>query len=235
MHSVDHKPFFYKEEITGELIGIDVELAYAIANRLGVKAIFNRNSASFDEVITTVINRQADIALSKLSLTIRRAEFARFTNPYVSFRQALLFNRLEYAKIGTEERLQDFIKNFRGNIGVIANSSYHNFALTSFRDAEIITFSTWDDAVNALSRGELLAVFNDEGEILTVNATSEYLSIFLKPVLITDKRDHIAMAVSADAPLLQEWLNIFLDEYLLLNHMELNPVYFIERHFGNDN
>jgi len=234
MTAADQKPFFYKEENSGELIGLDVELAYAIANRMGVKAVFNRNAASFDGVVTMVINKEADIALSKLSRTIRRAEMVRFTNPYITFRQALLLNRLEYAKVGSEDQLVNFIRNYRGTLGVIENSSYHNYAATNFPNADVKTFSSWGEAVDALFNGEVLAVYRDEGEVLIVNTTRKDASILMKPVFIGDKLDPIAMAVSSDAPLLQEWLNLFLDEYLLQNRRNMIPARLIERHFDNN-
>jgi ABC-type amino acid transport substrate-binding protein len=234
MTASDQKPFFYKDEESGELIGIDVELGYAIANRLGVKAVFNRDATSFDGVVTKVVNKEADIALSKLSLTIRRAEIVRFTNPYITFRQALLINRLEFAKIGPEEQLPRYIRSFSGSLGVINNSSYMNYAFTNFPNADLKTFETWNHAVNALFDGNLLAIYRDEGEILIVNATIQDASILMKPVFISDQRDPIAMAVSADAPLLQEWLNVFLDNYLMQNRRELTPGRLIERHFRTE-
>jgi len=233
MTNSDQKPFFYVDEKTGEFIGLDVELAYSIANRMGVKAVFNRDAASFDGVVTQVVNKAADIALSKLSLTIRRSELVRFTDPYITFRQALLINRLEYAKIGKEDQLPNFIRNFSGSLGVIANSSYANYALTNFPEADIKTFQNWTETVDALFNGEILAVYRDEGEVLIVNATRKDASVLMKPVFIGDKRDPIAMAVSVDAPLLQEWLNIFLDDYLLQNRREMIPSRLIELHFGN--
>ena len=235
MTAADQKPFFYRDAESGELIGLDVELGYAIANRMGVKAIFNRDATSFDGVVQLVIDKQADIALSKLSLTMRRAEMVRFTMPYITFRQALLINRLEYAKIGPEEQLPGFIRNYRGSLGVIVNSSYMNFAVINFPQAEIKTFDNWDQTIEALFNGEVLAVYRDEGEILIVNTTRQDASIMMKPVFISDKRDPIAMAVSADAPLLQSWLNVFLDDYLLQNQRELTPNRLIERHFGTGN
>jgi len=234
MVAADQKPYFYIDEDSGELIGVDVELAYAIANRLGVRAVFNRNPPTFDGVVMAVLNREADIALSKLSRTIRRAELVRFTNPYMTFRQALLINRLEYARFGTEEQLPYFIRNYRGTLGVIINSSYHAFAFTNFPNADVVTFPNWGEAVDALFNGEVLALYRDEGEILVVNNTRKDASLLLKPVFITDKRDPIAMAVSMDAPLLQEWLNIFLDDYMLQNQRELTPSWFIERHFSGN-
>jgi len=57
----------------------------------------------------------------------------------------------------------------------------------------------------------------------------------MKPVIISDKRDPIAMAVSADAPLLQDWLNVFIDDYTMQNQKELVPARLVERHFGFGN
>jgi ABC-type amino acid transport substrate-binding protein len=231
MSSQDQKPFFYIHAETGELIGLDVELGYEIANRLRVRAIFNRDARTFDDVVKQVINKEADVALSKLSITTQRAELVRFTNPYISFRQSLLVNRLEFAKIGPEEQLANYIRNYHGTLGVIKNSSYMNYAVTNFPLAKIETFNTWDDTVNALFEGKILAAYRDEGEILIISATKKDASILMKPVFINDKRDPIAMAVSVDAPLLQEWLNVFLTEYLLQRNRELTPKRLVERHF----
>jgi ABC-type amino acid transport substrate-binding protein len=232
MTSADQKPFFYSHPETGELIGLDVEIAYSIANLMGVKAVFNRDASSFDGAVQEVIHKRADIALSKLSLTIRRVEIVRFTNPYIIFRQALLINRLEFAKIGSEDYLPYFIRNFQGPLGVIVNSSYMNFAYINFPGADVKTYNDWDETVDALFRGEVLAVYRDEGEILRILNTKEGASILMKPVIISDKRDPIAMAVSTDAPLLQSWLNVFLDDYLLQRQREMTPSRLIERHFG---
>jgi ABC-type amino acid transport substrate-binding protein len=231
----DQKPFFYKDEETEELTGLDVEIGYAIANRLEVAAVFNRDAVTFDGVIMKVAEGEADIALSKLSVTSRRAELVRFTKPYFTFRQALLVNRLEFAKIGPEQQLPRFIKNFRGTIGVLNNTSYVNFAPINFPAAEVKPFAIWNEAIDALFAGELLAIYRDEGEILIVNATRKDASILTKPIIIGDKRDPLAMAVSVDAPMLQNWLNVFLDEYLLENHSKLTPSRLIERHFSFGN
>jgi len=222
MAATDQKPFKYIDSASGELIGLDVEIAYTIANRLGVKAVFNRKAANFDEVVQLVVNKEADIALSKLSLTTQRAELARFTHPYIVLRQALLINRLEYTKMDSKI-----------SIGVVDNSSYVNFAATNFPNAEIKKYENWAETVNALFEGKITAIYRDEGEILTILATKKDAPILMKPVLINDKLDPIAMAVSAEAPFLQDWLNVFLDDYITQNRKELVPERLVERHFGN--
>jgi ABC-type amino acid transport substrate-binding protein len=232
MTAADQKPFFYREQNTGELIGLDVEIGYEIANRLGVRAVFNREAESFDGVVMKIANKEADVALSKLSRTIRRAELVRYTDPYIVFRQALLVNRLELTKVTSEDKLPYFIKHFEGRLGVIKNSSYLSYAETNFPQATIETYDTWDQTVDALFYGKVLAAYRDEGEILIINTIREDASILMKPVFINDKQDPIAMAVAYDAPLLQEWLNVFLEDYLLQNKGELTPARIVERHFG---
>jgi ABC-type amino acid transport substrate-binding protein len=235
MTASDQKPFFYTDENSKELMGLDVELGYAIANRLGVTAVFNRDASSFDNVVMKVVNKEADIALSKLSRTMRRAELVRYTMPYIMFRQALLLNRLELAKVSSEQNLPDFIKRFHGRLGVIKNSSYISYAEINFPAADIQTYDSWDQVIDALFNGEVLGAYRDEGEILIINTLRKDASILMKPVFINDKQDPIAMAVAADAPLLQEWLNIFIEDYLLQNGKDLTPVRIVERHFGDSN
>ncbi|MDR2193767.1 MAG: transporter substrate-binding domain-containing protein [Treponema sp.] len=231
MTSMDQKPFFYTDEQTGLLIGLDVELAYEIANLLGVKAVFNREADSFDDVIMKVVNKEADIALSKISRTMRRAEMVRYTIPYITFRQGLLINRLELAKITSEKNLPGFITNFRGRLGVIKNSSYASYAATNFPNADLCLYDSWTETVDALFKGEILAAYRDEGEILIVTTSKSDASILMKIVFLTDKQDPIAMAVSSDAPLLQEWLNLFLESYLIQHKEELKTNKLVERHF----
>jgi ABC-type amino acid transport substrate-binding protein len=235
MTAVDQKPFFYKDEKTGTLIGVDVEIGYEIANRLGVRPIFSRDAASFDDVVLKVVNNEVDIALSKLSRTPKRAALVRFTRPYITFRQALLVNRLELVKVTTEDNLPRFIQNYQASLGIINNSSYLTYAETNFPGAALKTYNDWESCVNALFAGGIVAVYRDELEILTVNETREDASILMKPVFITDKQDPIAMAVAADAPLLQEWLNIFLEEYLSQNERDLIPVRIVKRHYQKEN
>jgi ABC-type amino acid transport substrate-binding protein len=231
MTNADQKPFFYVDEQSGVMIGLDVELAYEIANRLGVKAVFNRESGSFDEVVMKVVNKEADIALSKLSRTLRRAELVRYTIPYITFRQGLLINRLELAKVTTEKNLPEFIKNFRGRLGVIENSSYESYAAANFTYADIRTYGSWTETVEALFAGEVLAVYRDEGEIQIVNTLRKDSSILMKMVFLNDQQDPIAIAVAPDAPLLQEWLNLFLENYIVLHKKELTTQKLVERHF----
>jgi ABC-type amino acid transport substrate-binding protein len=232
MPSADQKPFFYEDGDSGQLIGLDVEIAYEIANRMGVRAVFNREATSFDNVVLKVARKEVDIALSKLSCTVKRAAMVRFTRPYITFRQALLFNRLELAKVSSEENLPVFVKRFSGNIGIIKNTAYIEYAEVNFPNATIKPYDTWGECLDALFAGEVLALYEDESAMLIVTETQKNAAILAKTVFISDKQDPIAMAVAHDAPLLEAWLNTFLDEYLRQNSEELAVWRIVKKHFG---
>ncbi|MFW5640928.1 MAG: transporter substrate-binding domain-containing protein, partial [Thermodesulfobacteriota bacterium] len=133
----DMPPFYFKDA-SGRLNGIDVMLAKGIAERLGVRAVFNREATSFNGVVDLVVEGKADIAVSKLSRTLDRAKVIRYTEPYIVFRQGLLINRLGLAKKTQRMSEYEFIKNFTGKLGVIQASSYVGYARENFPTAEIV-------------------------------------------------------------------------------------------------
>jgi ABC-type amino acid transport substrate-binding protein len=143
-----------------------------------------------------------------------------------------LINRLELAKVTTEKNLPGFIKNFRGRLGVIENSSYAAYAAVNFPSADIQAYGSWTETVDALFAGEILAAYRDEGEIQIVNEMRKDSSILMKMVFLTDQQDPIAIAVASDAPLLQEWLNLFLENYIGQHKKDLTTQKLVERHFG---
>jgi polar amino acid transport system substrate-binding protein len=94
MTATDQPPFYYTNS-KGAFAGLDVDVATAIATSLGVKVTFNRDAKSFGDLIPIISSGKADAAISKLSRTAARAQLVAFSNPYITFRQALILNRLE--------------------------------------------------------------------------------------------------------------------------------------------
>jgi len=232
MTKTDQKPFFFVNEKTGELEGLDVELSYEIANRLGVKVEFNRSAESFNNVVMLVASGEADIAISKLSRTLARAQLVLFTQPYITFRQGLLVNRLQLAQKAKDDEVAAFIKNMTGKLGVIAKSSYVGFAKANFPHAEIVEYPSWTDAEAAVFKGDVLSVYRDEMEILKVIANRKDAALHLKTIVLKDKKDPIAMAVSKNRAHLAEWIDIFLDEYKETHHSDLNAESLVNKYFS---
>jgi polar amino acid transport system substrate-binding protein len=210
MLNEDHPPFFMVSK-KGELYGLDVKLGTDIANQLGVEVEFTRKAKSFDEVIAMVIRKEADVAISKLSKTLERSEKVLFTDPYIILRQGLLVDRLKIARIKEDEDPIEFITHLRGDIGVIASSSYVEFAQRMFPKATIKEFGTWEDVIAALEKGDILAAFRDELEIKKIIRAKPHISLDVQTVIFKDTKDPIAMAVSRDNTLFLYWLNEYLE------------------------
>jgi len=207
----DQPPFYYKDA-QGRLAGLDVALATALAAKLQVTPVFLRDFPSFNDVVGAVAQGKADVAVSKLSRTMVRAQTVRFSSPYITFRQGLLINRLQLAKLSSDEGLKDFIRNFKGKIGVIRNSSYSNYTKTNFPGAEVVEFPTWDEVVGAVREGRVLAAYRDELECRLIMEKDPLASLTLKLVLFKDLTDPIAIATRWSSAQLASFIEVFLDE-----------------------
>ncbi|OQX29860.1 MAG: hypothetical protein B0D92_01430 [Spirochaeta sp. LUC14_002_19_P3] len=211
LHSIDQPPFFFVGK-NNQLMGLDVDLARGMAESLGVDVEFNRKAKVFNDLVDIVDRGEADLAISKLSRTLKRAEIINYSTPYIVFRQALLVNRLELAKKApSTEDIAPFIRDFTGKLGVIANSSYINYARKNFPRATIVELSTWDDVVDAVFSGEVLAGYRDEMEIKKIIKSRDDAALKVKSVVIKDEKDHIAIAVKREHLQLLYWINQYLE------------------------
>ncbi|WP_044914488.1 transporter substrate-binding domain-containing protein [Butyrivibrio sp. WCE2006] len=73
-------PFTYHDESTDELIGFDVEVAAAIAEKLGVEADFQE--VAFDGGLTGVSTGTFDMMANGVDVTEERGKTYDFTDPY---------------------------------------------------------------------------------------------------------------------------------------------------------
>ena len=210
MTETDQPPFYFKDK-SGSLAGFDVDLAKKIAKELGVDLVINREAKSFNDVVSLVAAGKADMALSKLSRTLSRAKYVKYSTPYIVLTQGLLFNRLQLARHTSEDNIKTFIRNFDGKIGVIQKSSYVNYAKNNFPKAEIVEFPTWEDVIKAVQAGEILAAYRDDLEIRKVIDDLPNSALTLKPMFFTDLTDPIAIAIKYDNLQLLSWLNVFLE------------------------
>ncbi|GAB6174409.1 amino acid ABC transporter substrate-binding protein [Paradesulfitobacterium aromaticivorans] len=232
LYREDRPPFFYKDQ-TGRLTGIDVSLATDIARWLGVKAEFLRSSDSFDGVIDQVAAGQADVAVSKLSVTLNRAQRVSFTCPYVVFQQALLVNRLKLAALQSQHPDKDPLQLILGttdNIAVRTATSYVDYARQTFPDAGIIQVDGADGIMQAANQGEVLAAYYDDNELKSYLHKHPDAAINLQLFVLTDRRDPIAIAVAPDNGHLLQWLNLYLDQ--MQGKMEIDQM--VKRYQGGN-
>ena len=228
----DQPPFFWYDPAQKQHRGFDVELAQQIAVRLGLGADaveFNREAKSFNGVIDVVQAGRADVAICKLSATLARSRRMLFTSPYVVLRKGLLINRLRFARLKRGRSPAEAIRDFRGRVAVIANSSYEGYAREMFLrggetpaqiDRRIALKKNWEEVIRAVESGEVDAAFRDELEIKKVFRQRPDVAIRLQSVVFKDTRDPIAIAVDWKSTHLHKWLQLFLHKHFT-EHLRL--------------
>ncbi|MEP6790431.1 MAG: ABC transporter substrate-binding protein [Ramlibacter sp.] len=208
MLGVDTPPFFYEKN--GELVGLEVDLAKAIGKELGVNVRFNRTAKSFNAVVDTIARGEADIAVSKLSRTLARAQVISFSQPYLSLNHALILNRVKFAQFARDRALPEVIRGFTGTVGVIGKSSFADYAKRNFPNAKIQEYPGWDDVLKALERGEVISAYRDEFEVKRILKIDPTASLVLRTVTFKDLEDTLGIAVGISDPVLLAFINEFL-------------------------
>ncbi len=210
MLATDTPPFFYEKD--GQLVGLEVDLAKAIARELKVEVRFNREAKSFNEVVDMVAQRRADLGVSKLSRTLARAQIVYFSQPYLTLNHALVLNRVAFARLANNERVDDTVRQYRGTLGVIAKSSFSDFAKNNFPKAKVIEYPNWNDVLNAVNKGEVTGAYRDEFEIKRLLKDNPTAALTLRTVTLKDLDDTLSIAVGVTDPTLLAFVNQVLSQ-----------------------
>jgi polar amino acid transport system substrate-binding protein len=208
MLGVDTPPFFYKKN--NQLVGLEVDLAKAIARELKVSVRFDRSAKTFNEVVDMVARQEADLGISKLSRTLARAQKISFTDPYLRLNHAFILNRVKFAEYAKGRPVTTAIRDYKGTLGVIANSSFADYAVRYFPQAKVHAYASWGELLKAVEKGEVLAAYRDEFEVKSVLKTDPKASLTLRTVTFKDLEDTLGIAVGIQDPVLLA----FVDQYL---------------------
>ncbi|MBI9097571.1 MAG: amino acid ABC transporter substrate-binding protein [Spirochaetaceae bacterium] len=217
MYYKDVIPFMFHDQ-DGNFIGHEVELAKKIAETLGVGYQFDRSPQTFDEIVDLVAEGKADMAISLLSRTLSRAQSVRFTKPYIILRPTLLISRLAASRYDLDP-LQPVasMSAYPLSIAEKRGTSYVDKAKSLYPASSIEEYTEWEDAIDAVLDINNPAEIVIRDEIGIKNYISEFpeKSINLQMIPIADERyeDPLAIAVNKDSVHLQEWLNLYFEQY----------------------
>lgn len=227
MLATDTPPFFYEKN--GELVGLEVDLAKSIAKALNVEVRLNREAKSFDEVVELVAQKRADLGISKLSRTLTRAQMVHFSQPYLTLNHSLVINRVAFARLASNMRVEDAIRQYSGSLGVIARSSFADFAKSNFSKAKVTEYPNWKEVLKAVNSGEVMAAYRDEFEIKRLLKEAPSAALTLRTVTLKDLEDTLGIAVGVNDPTLLAFVNQVLsqqrdklDIQKVLNALETN-------------
>jgi polar amino acid transport system substrate-binding protein len=202
-------PFF--EASGAENAGIDVALSQAIARMLEVDVTFDRQPGTFDEAVDLIAAGAADLAICKLSRTVRRGRLIRYSRPYAVFNHGLIANRTRLARMAGSQPTEQVIRDFSGVLGVIGHSAFAEFAGTSFPKASIREFADWTSMIDAVRAEEIDMAYRDDFEIKKLLVDDPSLTVVARSITLNDKTDTLAIGIRPDATHLAAFVDLFLD------------------------
>jgi len=160
-------PYEYIEN--NEVVGIDAEIAKAIAEKLGLELVIT--DMEFDSIIESVKNGKADIGLAGLTVTDERKEEVDFTESYATGVQVIIVT--EDSAITSVDDL--FAEGASTKIGVQRNTTGDLYTTWDLEDnglATIDRYSKGAEAVQALKTGKVdCVVIDNEPAKAFVNST----------------------------------------------------------------
>ena len=211
-------PWTYHDE-SGELVGFDVEVAKAIAQKLGVSAKFEE--VAWEGIFAGLDDGRYDIAANGVEITEERAEKYAFSVPYGYIRTALVVR-------GDNEEIKSF-EDLAGKKTVNSIASTY-MTLAEEYGAEATGVSTLDLTLENVINGRADATLNAEVSIY------DYLSIRpdanIKIVALTQDASQVSIPVrkGEDCQSLLAAINEAIEE--LRNEGELARI--SEKYFGSD-
>jgi len=186
----------------GEIIGLDIDLAKAIAKSMGVK--LNIKAMQFNELLPALEAGRIDMIISGMTITPQRNLKVAFVGPYFRSGKAILTKLPTMAQAQTPEDIHDP----RKSIVTLRGSTSEQFVKENLPKVKLVTANSYDEAVGMVINGKVDALFADytfcvvtifrfpEEELLTVVTPLTY--------------EPLGIALPANDPLFVNWMENYL-------------------------
>ena len=147
--TTDTRPYSYCDDETGEIVGLEIDIARAAAAKLGCKLEIRKEK--FPNLLTMVSAGEADMAASGITITEGRLQTVDFTVPYAPEGGMFLYR--------AGEEMPTMIRAEKMRIGTMDASTY-DFYLTS-HGLDPVRYGSYVDAMDDLKAKRLDAMFFD--------------------------------------------------------------------------
>ena len=147
--TTDPRPYSYCDDETGEIVGLEIDIARAAAAKLGCKLEIRKEK--FPNLLTMVSAGEADMAASGITITEGRLQTVDFTVPYATEGGMFLYR--------AGEEMPTMIRAEKIRIGTMDASTY-DFYLTS-HGLDPVRYGSYVDAMDDLRAKRLDAMFFD--------------------------------------------------------------------------
>ncbi|MBR2121793.1 MAG: basic amino acid ABC transporter substrate-binding protein [Lachnospiraceae bacterium] len=176
-----------------EIVGIDAEIAAAVAEKLGLT--LKIEDMEFDSIIIAVQTGKVDMGLAGMTVTEERKENVNFSDTYATGVQVVIVK--EDSDIASVDDLADKM------IGVQLGTTGDIYCTGDFGEDHVDKYNKGNDAVMALVSGKVDAVVIDNEPAKSYVAANEGLKI-LETEYVTEE---YAAAINKDNTALLDAIN----------------------------
>ena len=164
--NAEFPPYEYKEG--DKVVGIDAEVAQAIADKLGMK--LEIVDTKFDAIIPGVQSGKYDMGMAGMTVTPEREQSVAFSDSYATGIQSII------VKQGSAIKSVDDLSE-KTKIGVQLGTTGDIYAKDDFGDEAVQEYDKGADAVQALIAGKIDCVIIDNEPAKSFVAANEGLEI----------------------------------------------------------
>lgn len=193
-----YRPFSYHDE-SGELVGYDVEVAKAVAEKLGVEVEFQETQ--WDAIFTGLDAGRFDTIANQVTITPEREADYVFSAPYTVSTGVLVVS-------ADNDEIKGFDDLDGKTTAQSLTSNWNDLAKES--GAKVEGVEGWAQAVALLEQGRVDATINDSLTYLDYANTDDASSI--KVAAETDEESQAAFVVTPEREALTEAIDGALDD-----------------------
>ena len=199
-------PYEFYDDETGEIVGIDAEVAAAICEKLGYE--LEIVDMDFDAIIPAVTTGKIDFGMAGMTVTEERMQSVDFTTSYATGIQVVIVK--EDSEITCVDDL--FAEGANHKIGVQQGTTGDLYCSWDIEDeglGSVERFKNGTDAVLALTSGKVDCVVIDNEPAKNYIAANEGLKILDTEYAVED----YAIALAKDSELTEQ-INAALEELI---------------------
>jgi polar amino acid transport system substrate-binding protein len=139
----------------GEIIGMEMDLAKAMADSMGVK--LRLEAMQFHELLPALEAGKIDMILSGMTITPQRNMKVAFVGPYFKSGKAVLTKLPTMAEAQTPEDVNDP----RKSIVTLRGSTSEQFVKDNMTKVKLVTANSYDEAIDMVINNKVDAMFAD--------------------------------------------------------------------------
>lgn len=195
-----YPPFNFIDD-NGDLAGFDIDIANAIAEKMGVEA--KPITTEWDGIIGGLVGKRFDMIIGSMAITESRLEQVNFTDPY--YYDGAQFFAPKGSGLNSVEDLVD------GKVGVVTGTTFQDALEEMDNVAEILQFSSDVDNFMSVEQGRSDGLVT--GIFVGLQAPKEY-GVEIEPVGDMLYQEEIAIAIRKEDEALLEAANAALAEII---------------------